>query len=103
MSGDTGSHILPLKTYLAVFGALCVLTVVTVMVAKQDFGAMNTVVAVGIATIKAVLVVLYFMHLRYAFPLIWILAIAGLVFFIILVALTMADVDTRPFVPGWGG
>jgi cytochrome c oxidase subunit 4 len=103
MSSDTGTHILPLKTYFVVFGALCVLTVVTVLAAKQDFGTMNTVVAVGIATVKALLVVLYFMHLRYAFPLIWILAIAGLIFFIVLVALTMADVDTRPYVPGWGG
>lgn len=62
---DDEPHVLPLGVYLAVWGTLVVLTGITVFVAHFDFGAWNTVVAMVVATIKASLVALYFMHLRY--------------------------------------
>ncbi len=63
------SHVLPLKVLFATWGTLMVLTVLTVAVAKLsvfDFGAnINLMIAMAIATVKATLVCLYFMHLRY--------------------------------------
>jgi cytochrome c oxidase subunit 4 len=60
------AHIASVKTLLGTWGILMVLTVVTVLATKVDLGSsMNLVVAMVIATIKATLVALYFMHLRY--------------------------------------
>jgi len=67
-------HILPLKYYFITLGALLVLTILTVAAAYQDFGAMNLVVAMVIASIKALLVALFFMHLKYENPITWIYA-----------------------------
>ena len=58
-------HIIPFKTYFLVLISLLVLTVITVGVAQIDFGALNAFFAMLIATIKAGLVLLYFMHLKY--------------------------------------
>ena len=59
-------HVLPLKVLVGTWGALMVLTVVTVAVRSIDLGAnLNLMVAMLIATVKATLVCLYFMHLRY--------------------------------------
>lgn len=58
-------HVIPVKSYINVFFALIVLTVVTVGAAQIDFGVLNAVVAFGIATVKAVLVMAIFMHLKY--------------------------------------
>jgi cytochrome c oxidase subunit 4 len=63
---EHGPHVVPLLTYFLVFGALMIGTVLTVWAAGQDFGAFNTVVAMGIAVTKATLVVLFFMHVKYA-------------------------------------
>jgi cytochrome c oxidase subunit IV len=62
---DTEHHIIPFDVYVKIFGALIGLTVITVLAAQFDFGAMNIIVAFGIATVKAVLVLAYFMHLKY--------------------------------------
>lgn len=62
---DSAHHIIPIKTYLYVFTALIILTVLTVTSAAQDFGTMNIVIAIVIASIKASLVFLWFMHLKY--------------------------------------
>lgn len=100
-NADGMPHVLPLSKYFAVFGALCVLTIVTVTAAKADIGAWETPVAIGIACIKSVLVLLYFMHMRYSEHLIWIFAATAIVFFLILIGITMADFDTRPLVQPW--
>ena len=67
--GHGTSHVLPLKVLFATWGTLMVMTVLTVAVAKLpifDFGAsINLLIAMVIATFKATLVCLYFMHLRY--------------------------------------
>lgn len=62
---ESGHHIVPMKTYTSVFIALLVLTAITVLVAQFDFGALNGVIAMFVATIKASLVALFFMHLKY--------------------------------------
>lgn len=92
---DHKEHILPLKVYFAVFGALLVLTAVTVIISKFHFGAFNLVVAMAVAALKASLVALYFMHLKYdskVYMTVFLIAIAMLAVFIIL---TMADTLTR--------
>ena len=92
-----GEHIVSRKIYFAIFAALVVLTVVTWSVAKIDLGRMNAVVALTIAVIKATLVVLYFMHVRYSSRLTWVFVGAGFFWLAIMVALTLGDYTTR----GW--
>jgi cytochrome c oxidase subunit IV len=60
------------------------------------FHGANTVVALTIAVIKATLVVLYFMHVRYGTRLTWVIVVAGFFWLVILFALTMSDYLTRP-------
>jgi len=90
-------HIVSPKLYYAIFIALVVLTVVTWSIAKIDLGRMNAVVALTIAVIKATLVVLYFMHVRYSSRLTWVFVGAGFFWLAIMVALTLSDYMTR----GW--
>ena len=59
-------HVVPKTVYLTIFGALMVLTLVTVVVAFVDLGNLNVMVAMTVAVIKASLVVLFFMHVKYA-------------------------------------
>jgi cytochrome c oxidase subunit 4 len=97
-------HIMPIRTYLAVIALLMVLTVVTVWVAFLDFGFLNTIIAVGIAVVKALLVAMYFMHLKYAAPVTRLCAGAGVLFFIIMIAITLSDYRSRAWLPapaGW--
>lgn len=90
------SHGVPsVRGYLAVFLALMGLTALTVWAAFQEFGPLNDVVAMGIATTKALLVVLFFMHLRHGTKLTQISIVASLGFFLILIAFLLADVQTR--------
>jgi cytochrome c oxidase subunit IV len=63
---DHPVHVVPIPIYLAVFAALMVGTYLTVWAAGKDFGAFNTVVALGIAITKATLVILFFMHVKYS-------------------------------------
>jgi len=56
-------HVTPTVVYHAIFGALLCLTVITVWIAQFDFGAANTAIAMLVATVKASLVALFFMHL----------------------------------------
>ena len=88
-------HIVSPKLYYVIFIALVVLTVVTWSVAKLDLGKMNAVVALTIAVIKATLVVLYFMHVRYSSRLTWVFVCAGFFWLAIMVALTLGDYMTR--------
>lgn len=87
--------IVPRRIYYRVAAALFVLFVLTVAVAYVDFGPLNIYIAVSIAVVKATLVVLYFMHVRYHTRLTWIFASAGFLWLIILFALTLADYATR--------
>lgn len=64
-------HIVSLRTYNVVFASLVALTIITVWAATHDFGVMNIVIAMLIATIKAGTVTLLFMHLKYENKLVW--------------------------------
>lgn len=88
-----------LRTYYAVFAALIGLLVVTVLIAEVNLGALNFPVAIGIATVKAVLIMMFFMHVRYGTPLIWLIAGAGYFWLAILFGLTLADYLTRWYSP----
>jgi len=90
-------HILPKRTYYTVFAILIACTYLTWQVAYFDLGALNAVVALGIAALKAVLVVLFFMHVRYGTRLTWAVIVAGVFWLTILLAVTMSDYLTR----GW--
>lgn len=90
-------HTIPIRVYLIIFGSLITLTAATVWVAFIDLGALNNVAAIGIATAKATLVVLYFMHLRYSDRLNWAYVIGAICFLMILFIILLGDVFTR----GW--
>ncbi len=92
-------HVLPLRIYLLVFFSLLILTGTTVAVAFVDLGPLNNVVAMGIAGLKASLVILFFMHVRYSSRLIALVIASGLFALVIMVGLTLADYATR----GWLG
>jgi cytochrome c oxidase subunit 4 len=88
----------PLKTYFSVWAALLVGTFLTYEAAKIDLGVFNAAVALTIATTKALLVALFFMHLKGASDKLLKLVVISTIFFLfILLALSMADYGTR----GW--
>ena len=91
-------HILSTRIYYTIFLILLLCTGLTVAVAFVDLGPMNVVMALAIAVFKAVLVVLFFMHVRYSTRLTWAVVIGSVFWLIILLTLTMGDYVTR----GWG-
>lgn len=93
------AHVAPVGLYLRVFGALVALTILTVVVAFFDFGALNDVIMLTIAITKATLVVLYFMHVRWSEKLVWLFAGSGFLWLLILLAITFADYVSRDWVP----
>lgn len=90
-------HQAPLTAYFVVFGALMVLTVLTVAVSRIDLGALNTAVALAIAVVKAAVVILWFMHVIHSPRLTWIVVIASVIWLGVLFVLTFSDYLTR----GW--
>ena len=88
-------HILPLNLYLAVGSALLVLTVITVAVAQMDFGQMNLLIAMGIAVIKATLVAMFFMHLKYDNKIYMLVFSGSLLFLGVFIIFTMFDTLRR--------
>ncbi len=91
-------HISSVTQYLAIFFALMVLTAVTVYVAFIDLGGLNDVVAMSIAVTKGLLVVLFFMHVKYSSRLTWIFAAAGFLWLLILLGLTLSDYLSRAWI-----
>jgi cytochrome c oxidase subunit 4 len=102
MSNEHAHVVTPVRTYVTIFVSLLVLTGVTYLVALQDFGVLNTPIALAVALLKACLVVIYFMGLRYNTPLTKVVAIAGFFWLLILFGLTLNDYLTRSWigVPG---
>ena len=84
-------HVVPIPVYLAVFAALMLGTFLTVWAAGRDFGAFNTVVALGIAVTKATLVILFFMHVKYSPRLTQLVVATAVVFLVLLVGGTLTD------------
>jgi len=97
--GDYHVHVAPVGMYIKVFAALFVLTIVTWAIALVDLGAMNTIVAVGIALVKASLVVMFFMHLKYSAKILWLVAISGLLMTVVMFCFTMSDYVSRGYMP----
>ena len=88
-------HQAPLAMYFAVFAALMVLTVLTVWVSRIDLGAFNTAVAMAIAIVKALVVILWFMHVIHSPRLTWIVVICSFLWLGVLFVLTFSDYVTR--------
>jgi cytochrome c oxidase subunit 4 len=88
-------HIVPRTTYFSVFAALLVGTALTVIAANIDFGRMNDVIAMSIAVTKMMLVLLFFMHVRYSSRLIWVIVASMFFWLLILLMLTMTDYSSR--------
>ena len=95
MSEPTHVHVVPIGRYVGFFLALMVLTAATVAVAYLDLGPFNTIVAMSIAATKALLVALYFMHLRWTSTLTRVFAVAALGWLALLIVLVLADVAAR--------
>src|SRR5580692_7652464 len=89
-------HISSIKMNVSIWLALMVLTVVTAAVSFVDLGPFNTIVALIIATCKALLVVLFFMHVKYASEkLIKMVIVASIFWLLLLLLLSLADYGTR--------
>jgi cytochrome c oxidase subunit IV len=89
--------VVSVSTYALVFAVLLVLTALTTTVSFFDLGrGLNNVAAITIAVCKTLLVLLYFMHVRYSDKLTWVFAAAGFFWLLILIGGTMDDVLTRP-------
>jgi cytochrome c oxidase subunit IV len=88
-------HVSPKGVYYGIFGALMVLTIVTVAVATINLGALNFPVAISIAIFKATLVILFFMHAKYSSKLTKLFVGTAFFFLFILLTLTMTDFFSR--------
>jgi cytochrome c oxidase subunit 4 len=91
-------HVVGPKTYLAILSALLVLTAVTTGVAYLDMGIFNPIIALAIACLKAVLVILFFMHIRYSYRVMMLTVGAGFFTFLVLITMTLSDYISR----NWG-
>jgi len=89
------NHVLPLSVYWGIFFALIVGTVLTVWTATLDLGKWNLPIALAIAVTKALLVILYFMHVKYSTNLTKLFVAAGFIWFLIMVLITMTDYTSR--------
>jgi cytochrome c oxidase subunit IV len=89
--GAVHPHIMPVKVLVAVYVALVILTVLTVAITKVSFGNFNVGVALGIAVLKAALVILYFMHVKYDAPFTGLIVIVALMFVGVFIWFAMQD------------
>jgi len=83
------------KGYFYVYGALLLLLLATYGAAYLELGVLHTPVALGIAVVKALLIVYFFMHLRGSNRLIWLFAAAGFAWLLIMLVITMGDFVAR--------
>jgi cytochrome c oxidase subunit IV len=93
-------HVAPKSLYYIVFIALIFGTGLTVAAAEVDLGALNNVVMIAIAGTKALLVILFFMHVRWGTRLTWVVAGSGFFWLMILFGITMTDYMSRGWVQG---
>jgi cytochrome c oxidase subunit 4 len=97
---SNGHHILEVRFYVYVFLALVVGTILTVAAARVDFGLFNNIVMLTIACTKALLVVLFFMHVRWSSRLTWVVAGSGFFWLLIMFSITMSDYMSRGWLQG---
>jgi len=91
-------HVVSPRIYVAVFLSLLILTALTTAASFVEMYVFNVVVALGIAVIKASLVVLFFMHVKYSTKLTKLTLLSGLFIFFGLISMTLADYISR----AWG-
>jgi cytochrome c oxidase subunit IV len=91
--------VVPVKVYVGIFLALIALTVTTVAVSKLELGEYNFVAAITIAMIKALLVVLFFMHVKQASAMTKLFVVAGFFWMAILFVFTLSDYFSRNWLP----
>src|ERR1700761_4353635 len=91
-------HIVTPLQYGFVFGSLLIGTLITVVAADFDMGILNPVIALAIACTKAVIVILFFMHVKYQSKLVKLTVISGFFTFIVLITMTLTDYISR----AWG-
>src|SRR6266404_8773485 len=96
-------QVTPVKTYVLVYLALVALTITTVAVSRIELGEYNFIVAITIAVIKAVLVILYFMHVKDSSAMTKLFVGAGFFWMAILLVFVLSDYMTRGWlpIPGW--
>jgi cytochrome c oxidase subunit 4 len=92
-------HIVTKKQYAMVFAILMLLTLATTAIGMIDLGRLNVVVALVIATIKALLVVLFFMHIYWSSKLNKLVVVSGVAWLALLLWLTLTDVFSRGWLP----
>ncbi|QDV37095.1 cytochrome C oxidase subunit IV family protein [Tautonia plasticadhaerens] len=90
-------HVFTIRTNLIIFAILMALLALTVAVSTLDLGALEIPIALTIAFVKAILIMLYFMHLRFSSRLTWLFAGSGTFWLLILIAFSMSDFLSR----GW--
>ena len=88
-------HVSPKSVYYSIFGALMVLTAITIGVAFINLGSFNFPVAIAIAITKATLVILFFMHAKYSSTLTKLFVATAFFFLFVLLGLTMTDYLSR--------
>jgi cytochrome c oxidase subunit 4 len=93
-------HVAPKSLYYLIFLILMMGTGLTVLVAKFDLGPLNNIVMLSVACVKALLVILFFMHVRWGSRLTWVVAGSGFFWLLILFSITMTDYMSRGWVPG---
>ena len=93
-------HVAPKSLYYAVFAALIVGTLLTYAAARVDMGPLNNIVMLGIALAKALLVILFFMHVRWGTRLTWLVVASGFFWLLIMFSITMTDFLTRGWIAG---
>ncbi|SRR6266511_6178057 len=96
-TAGTHEHVVSVRTNVVVFVALLALLGLTVLAAQFNLGLISLVIALTIAFCKALLIIMYFMHVRYSSRLAWVMAGAGFVWLAVLIGLTLTDYITR----GW--
>lgn len=94
MSQDSG-HIVPYGTFVVIYAALLVLTVITVGVSRIDLGVLNVWIALGVASFKSGLVIFYFMHMKYERLYYRVYLFVTLVILAIFIGLTFTDIRYR--------
>lgn len=99
MTEQNQSPVSSVSSYVAIFAVLMVLTAITIWVAFYDLGVLNIFAAITIATVKAYLVVLYFMHMKYSPRILWLTAAAGFIWLFLMIGLTLSDFASRGWLP----
>ena len=100
---DSSPHIVPIPIYLMVYGALMILMAATIGASYVNFGPFNVVIALIIAITKTILVVLFFMGVKYGTKLTWLWAAVGFIWLLLMFG-TLGDYVTRNWIQlpqGW--